>query len=149
VVKKSVFTKVLALIGAVLVWFPILAPVLFSAIVSIRSGRFHFDYLMPAELFAVALTGAALLLWAALRAHSRRRLIAWGLGTAVVMLVGGQALAVATGIASSETDPEGLILGLVIGSIAIYTMALVEIGVAGIYLLRDLFKFPVEGVQSL
>ncbi len=40
-----------------------------------RERIFRFDYLMPAELFPATLVGGGLLIWAALRAHSRRRLI--------------------------------------------------------------------------
>ena len=88
-------------------WFPILAPVLLSMAVAIQGRMFRFDYLMPAELFPVALVGGCLLIWAALRARSRRRLIGWGLGIASSMLVGGQALAVVTGLASGESEPAG------------------------------------------
>ncbi len=109
--KRGVFTKILAIAGTILVWIPILAPVLFSGIVLLRSGRFRFDYLMPAELFPFALVGGGLLIWAALRARARWGLIGWGLGIAVVMLVGGQALAVVTGLASGETEPRRLAVG--------------------------------------
>ena len=66
--KRGVFTKILAIAGTVLVWIPLLAPVLFSMIFSVKSGMFRMDYLMPAELFYFALLGGVLLLWAALRA---------------------------------------------------------------------------------
>ena len=73
--KKDSLTKALAVVGTVLVWIPILAPALFSAAFLIRTRMFRFDYLMPAEIFPVALVGGGLLLWAALRARSRRGLI--------------------------------------------------------------------------
>ena len=44
----------------------------------IRSGMFRMDYLMPAELFLVALIGGALLIWAAPRARKRRGFDRWG-----------------------------------------------------------------------
>jgi hypothetical protein len=138
--KKNVLTKILAIVGTVLAWFPILAPVLLSAAVSIKERVFLFDYLMPAELGLVALVGGGLLLWAALRARSRRRLIGWGLGIAVGLLVGGQELAVVTGLASGETEPAGLWWVLVLMSLAGYCLALVAVGVGGALLLRDLFK---------
>ncbi len=137
---KGVFTKILAIAGTMLVWFPILAPIIFSAALFTRARVFHFDYLMPAELFPFALVGGLLLLWAALRTRSQRGLIGWGLGIAVGMLVGGQALAVATGLASGETEPTGWPWALVIGSLIIFILAVISIGVGGILLLRDLFK---------
>jgi hypothetical protein len=138
--KKDIFTKALAVAGTVLVWFPILAPVLFTAGLLIRARIFRFDYLMPAELFPLALFGGVLLVWAALRARARRGLIGGSLGGAVVLLVGGQAIASITGLASGRTEPTGWPWALVLASLALYVLALVGLGVGGVLLLRDLFK---------
>lgn len=142
--KKGIFTKILTIVGTVLVWLPLLMPVLFAVFTFIRRrGRmFRFDYLMPAELFPAALVGGGLLIWAALRARSHRKLVGWGLGIAVGSLVGGQALAVVTGLASGATEMAGWPWALVLASLAIYSLALVAIGVGGVLLLRDLFKAP-------
>ena len=147
--KKGVLTKILAIVGTVLVWFPILAPVLLSVAVIITERMFRFDYLMPAELFPATLVGGGLLIWAALRARSRRRLIGWGLGIAVGLLVGGQVLAVVTGLASGETEAAGWWWALVLASIVVYSLALVVIGVGGVLLLRDLFKPSRLPTESL
>ncbi len=77
--KSNNFTKVLTIVGVILVWFPILAPVLLSLIALGAMRVFRLDYLMPAELFPFALVGGLLLVWAALRAHSRLGIIAWSL----------------------------------------------------------------------
>ena len=138
--NKGVLTKVLATAGTVLVWFPILAPILFTTIRFIQSQRVRFDYLMPAELGLFAFGGGILLLIAAIRAHSHAKLIGWGLGIALVMIVGGQALAVVTGLADGSTEPTGWQWMLVLGSLAAYSLAIVAIGVGGILLLRDIFK---------
>lgn len=138
--KTGLFTKVLAIVGVVLVWFPIVATVVTAAAGSIRSRTLRFDYLMPAELFPVVLAGAGLLLWAALRARSRREAIGWGLAMILALLIGGQALAVASGLASGETEPAGWAWALVIASLVGYTLALVELGIAGLLLLRDVFQ---------
>jgi hypothetical protein len=138
--KRGFFTKVLALAGTVLAWFPILMTVATSVVGTIGSRVFRLDWLMPAELFPVALVGGGLLMWAALRAHSRRGLIGWGLGIAAGLLVGGQVLAVVTGLASGETEPTGFLWALLVTSIIAYSLALVEIGVAGVLLLRDLLR---------
>jgi hypothetical protein len=138
--KKNLLTRILAITGTILVWFPILAPILFSAIFMITRHVFRFDYLMPAELFPFALVGGGLLLWAALRERSHRHLIGWGLGSAAGLLVGGQLLAVGTGLASGETEPVGWWWILVLASLAIYSLALVAVGVGGILLLHDLFN---------
>jgi hypothetical protein len=73
-----------------------------------------------------------------------------GYAIAVGLLVGGQVLAVVTGLASGETEPAGWWWALVLASIVVYSLALVVIGVGGLLLLRDLFKpprLPTEGLQ--
>jgi hypothetical protein len=137
---KGVFTKTLAVIGTVLVVFPLLAPVLISLVRLANEARFQFDYLIPAEMFQFALGGGLLLLWASLRSRSRVKLIAWALGAAVVLLVGSQALAVVTGLASGATEPVGLVYGIVLTALLFYALALVAVGVGGVLLLRDVFR---------
>ena len=134
--RRGVLTRLLAIVGAVLVWIPILFTVLTSIVGTISSRVFRFDYLMPAELFPVAFVGALLLLWAALRARSHQQLIGWGTGGAVVFLGGGQLYAVASGLASGAIEPTGWPWALVIASIALYSLALIEMGIAGILLVR-------------
>ena len=147
--KQSTLTIVLAIAGTALVWLPILAPILFSLGRGMERGWFNFDYLMPAELFPVALVGGGLLLWAAWRAHSRRALIAGGLGAAVGLLVGGQALAVVTGLASGAIEPTGWQWALVLASLGLYALALVVVGVGGLRLLRDLFRLARPTIEGL
>lgn len=146
--NNSLLTKVLAIIGTVLVWLPILAPILFSAIRFFARGRFRFDYLMPAEFFPLALAGGGLLLWAALRARAYRGIIGWGIGIAVGMLVGGQLLAEVTGLASGEIEPTGWQWVLVLASLAAYSLAVVAVGIGGVLLSRSLFKVSPPPVVS-
>ena len=138
--NKGVLTRILAMAGTVLVWLPILFTLLTPVIGTISSRMLRFDYLMPAELFPAALAGALLLLWTGQRARSQRKLIGWGLGAAVASLVGGQAIAVATGLASGATAATGWPWALVIASIALYSLALIAIGAAGVLLVRKLYS---------
>lgn len=138
--KKDVLTQLLAIAGAALVWLPILTPVVLSAVRLITRPVFQFNFLMPAELFPAALLGGILLIWAALRARSRRGLILGAFGAATGALVGGQALAVVTGLASGATEPAGVWWALVVASLVVYSLAVVVLDVAGILLLRDLFR---------
>lgn len=92
--------------------------------------------LRKAELFPAVLLGGGALLWAALRAHSRQRLIGWGLGVAVGALVGSQALAVVTGLASGAREATGLWWVIVLAMLGVYTLAVVAMGVGGVLLLR-------------
>ena len=136
---KGVLTKILAVAGTVLVWLPIFFTVLTGIIGTIASRVLRFDYLMPAELFPVALVGGALLLWAAYRARSQTRPIGWGLVAALVFLFGGQAIAVVTGLASGAREAAGWPFILALGSIVLYTLAVIEIGIAGVSLVRNLY----------
>jgi len=95
---------------------------------------------MPAELFPFALVGGGLLVWAALRAHVRLPLIAWGLGLSAAFLIGGQLLAVVTGLASGETEPAGFWWVLVLAMIVANSLALLLLAIGGSLLLRDLYS---------
>lgn len=136
--KKGTLTKFLAVVGTVLTWFPIFAMIVTAVPVTVRMRAFRMDYLMPAELFPVALIGGGLLIWAALRAHSRQKLIVWGLVIAVGVLFSGQLLAIVTGLASGAMEPTGWWWALLVASLVIYTLAVAEVGVGGILLIRDL-----------
>lgn len=147
--KRNTLTKILTIAGTALAWFPVLAPILLSAAVGITDHVLRFDYLMPAELFPFALAGGGLLIWAALRARARQKLIGWGLGLAVGLLIGGQALAVVTGLASGATEPTGWQWALVLASLVLYTLALIALGIGGALLLGDLFQASRSPTENL
>lgn len=138
--NKGTLTKVLAVAGTIFVWLPILAPILFSAILFGAERVFRFDYLMPAELGLFAFGGGILLLGAALRARSHVKVIAWGLGVALVMMLGMMVIPQVTGLADGSTPIGGWEWALVLGILAVYMLAVAAVGVGGILLLRDLFK---------
>jgi len=137
--KRDAFTKILAWVGSLLVWFPVLAPFLFGFAPMFRLERFRFDYLMPAELFLFALAGGGLLLWSATRARLERKLIGWGLGIAMGVLVLGLVIAVGSGLAAGYREPVGLWWMLVLLSLAVYSLAVVAMGIGGVNLLRGLY----------
>jgi len=136
--KKDGFTRIFAIAGTILVWLPLLAPVIFSLFRLIQSRRFLFDFLMPAELFLVELLGGALLFWAAMRAQAYRKLIGWSLGVAFLMLVVSMALAQVTGLASGVAEPTTGLMALVLAPIILYWLALIVAGVGGILLIKDI-----------
>lgn len=135
-------TRILARVGVVLVWFPLLAPVALGIISLAERGRFLLDYLMPAELFPSVLVGGGLLLWAALRRRAHGGLIGGGLAAAVVFLVGAQGLAVVTGLASGAREAAGWPLFLVNAGIALYAASVVAVGAGGLLLIRDERRTP-------
>lgn len=130
--KKDTLSKILAIVGTVLVWIPILAPVVFGFVSLGMDGIYRFDYLMPAELGILAFVGGVLLLWAAIRAKARRGIIAWGLGIAA----GSMAVLMAFG----DVQPGSLEWAIVVGLLIAYSLAIVVMGVGGVLLWRDLFK---------
>lgn len=137
--RRDALTKGLAITGTVLIWIPLLLPVVFGLARYARAHMFQVDYLMPAELSPVVALGGGLILWAALRARSRQKLTGWGLGVALVALVVSQVIAVVTGLASGESEAVGWRWALVVGVYALYPLALILVGVGGVLLLRDLF----------
>lgn len=140
--RRSVLAQGLAIAGAVLTWFPIIAPVVLSVVRFAQTGRWMIDYLMPAELLPVALLGGVLLFWAAILAHSHRARIGWSLGAAVGLLILSMGLAVVTGLASGAAEASGWRLALVAGLLGGYIVALVVLGVSGVSLVRAVMKRP-------
>lgn len=137
--KRGGLTKFLAILGTMLAILPLLAPVAFMAIRFVQSQRLHFDYLMPAELFPVALVGGGLLVWAAVRAEMHKGIIISSLVAAVLLLVGSQVQAVVSGLASGETEPAGIDWVIVVGLLVGFMIGLAALCVGGVFLLRDLF----------
>jgi hypothetical protein len=137
--KQGWLTKTLAIAGTFLAWLPILTLVIITGAMLIQRGEFHFDYLIPAELFPVFLGGGLLLLWASIRVKRYRMWIGVGLGAAVFFLVAGQGIAVITGLASGVTRPGSWQSSVVLGLIFLYDLAVIAVGVGGIRLIRSVF----------
>lgn len=131
---NDVFTKLLAIAGMVLVWLPLLAPILFAVLGYFARGMLFFDYLMPAELFPLALAGAVLLLWAALRAHDRRKWIGAASAVAIVALI--------LLLLSPGAMPGTWVFTLLIVLLALYATGLAVTGIGGALLVHDLFQRP-------
>jgi ABC-type spermidine/putrescine transport system permease subunit II len=138
--EKNVLNKILVIVGTVLVWLPIAAPLLLGLLHSLRSGRLLIDFLMPAELLPVVLLGSGLLLWAAFRVRAYHKLVGWALGIGLAALVISQAIAVVTGLASGEIEQTGWQFVLVLSIFSLYDLCVVIIGVGGILLWRRLVQ---------
>lgn len=136
--NKGLFTKILAIAGAVLVWIPILFTLITGIIGSISMRELRFDYLMPAEMFLFALAGAVLLLWAAVRSKLFLKRLAAGFVAMPVFMIAAQAIASRSGMASGNNPAEGLPFYAVIAMLALYTLALIYLCVMAIMFLRML-----------
>jgi hypothetical protein len=130
--KKDMLAKILSIIGTVLVWIPILAPVFFGIAALAAEGTFRFDYLMPAEFGMLVFAGGALLLWGALRAGAWLVIIAPG----IVIAAGAISILNTFG----DVEPGSMRWKIVMGLLITYTLATVVTGVGGILLVRDQFS---------
>ena len=137
---KNIFTKSLALLGLVLVWFPILVPLVVGIMRLIQGSKFLFDIFLPLEIFPVPLLGGLLLLIASLLTRMHSKLIGWGLGLSVVLPAIGSILAAVTGLASGETDINTWQGALVIAFFILFWVALLALGIGGVLLTRDVLK---------
>jgi hypothetical protein len=135
--NKDVLTKILAIAGTVLIWLPLLAPILLLIFV-LNPDRIRLAYLMPVWFFPIVLIGGLLLFWAALRARSHQKIIGWSFGAAVALPVGGQLFAVLIGLASAGAEPSGWAFSIAI--LVVYILALLTLALSGIQLLRDLWQ---------
>jgi hypothetical protein len=137
---RAPFCRVLAIVGTVLAWLPLAAPLVLAVVSLATRGRFRFDYLMPAEVFPVALVAGALLLAAAILARSRVGWIATGLAAGVVLLAASQAIAWFTGMASGRIEAAGRPWAFTLACLIGYEAAVAALGVGGVQLSRDLFR---------
>ena len=85
---------------------------------------------------------------AALASHARRGLVLWGVGIAVGAVVAGTLITTLSGLASGAVEPaDTLWWPVAVGMIGLYIASLVEMGIAGILMLRDLFRHRAEGAE--
>lgn len=125
------------MIAAILIWLPLLAPVMFSLIALISRGVFHIDYLMPAELSLLEAIGGIMLLWVAFTENYQKKLVGWSVAIAVVSLVGGQAFAEISGVATGAVKDWQL--QLTMGAIAVYTLSIIALGIGAVRLFKKVF----------
>jgi hypothetical protein len=146
--KRDLISKILAVMGTASVWFAILTPFLFTATRLMEAGSFLFDFLMPAEMFPLPLTGGILLMLAALRARSQWRWIGCSLGVFTGTYVGALVLAQVTGLASGATEPASLAGAAVLALFGIFWLALIALGIGGVLALREIFAKPPPTAEA-
>ncbi len=137
---REYFLRLFAIIGTVIVWIPFVFTILTSVKGITMQGHLLIYYLMPAELFPIALIGSLMLVAAAQMARYLRKTIGLSFVVAIVLLFGGQIFAVQSGLAFGTTEATGWVWGVIYNTIIAYTLAQILIGVAGIRLVRRVFK---------
>jgi hypothetical protein len=123
----------------------LIAPLALSVLRFAQARRLQIDYLMPAELFPIALAGGLVLLTASLRARSRRGMVAWSLGATVALLAASMLIASVTGLASGAAEPAGWRVALVAGLLAGYVAAVLVLAISGVLLTRSVLAPHAEG----
>lgn len=135
--RGRILPIVMAIVGIVFVWVPVL-----TAIGGVATGRGGGSLIglwyIPAALAPVALAGAVLLLVAAWVSGERRALIGWTTGAPVAFWLLGALVAQVTGLASGATQEGGWESALVVAMYVAYGLTTVLLGVEGILLVRDL-----------
>lgn len=137
--RHDALTKALALAGTLALGATLLAPLLLGLRPTPVGIRFRLDWLMPAELFPLALIGGVLLVVAAVRAHRRKPLISWSAVSALAFFVALNAVPMLTGLASGAREPTGLPWFATLAALAAYVASLAVMVVGGIMLTMDVF----------
>lgn len=138
--RSGFWTKVIAICGLVLIWLPMVAPLVLGLVVTITDGKFLFDYLMPGELFPVMFVGAGLTIWAALRTKRFVKPISWSLGAAIVFLLTSQGTAMLTGLADGRVQADGWQWILTMAIYICFVLACITLGIFSLLLTIHLFK---------
>jgi len=144
--RPTTLDRGLIVVGTLLVWFPIAATLILSAIGTVADRTLRFDFLMPAELFLFFGVGGLLLSVAAVRLARRRWTIIGGATAAVASLAATQGLAIVTGLAHGDAEPTGWRLALVLTMLLLYTVAVVVTAVGGVQLWRDVGRAGPAGL---
>ena len=141
---NTVFTKVLIVVGCILVWIPVLLPFVFAFSRLLGAGKFMLDYLIPAELAPVCLVGGLLLIWAAILAKTGKKLVIWSSAAAIFFLVISQLAAVWLGLASGRVDEGTWQMKVVVGLLLLYwaALAMLDIAVIGLWCLLRKAELP-------
>lgn len=136
---KITLAKVLAIVGMLALWAPILFMILTAIVGSIIRKTFLFDYLMLSELYFIVIPGLVLLFLASLFAGRYQKCFGWGGALAVLVLIGALALAVFSGLASGLIPSEGTAFIIVNVAIIVFNVLVVALAILSIIQVKKLF----------
>ncbi len=130
---KRVAARILAVVGTVLVWFPIAFMAITSFLRLIETGQVRIDFLLPFELFPATLAGILMVMAAALLTRTLHVPILWLTGGLAVILAGGALFAKVSGLAAG-TDEEPWSIAVLTAIMVLAILVIAAIGVFGILL---------------
>lgn len=143
--KNNAFTKILAILGAIFAWIPILGTLLLAIISFLQKQGIQLE--IPPGLSLFTLLGGSLLVWAAYRAERDRDMILGGFALCLIFWVVPLGLLMIGAFAIPKTIPMGIgkvlaiILSILINILGfLFVLAMVNIAARGLQLVRDLFK---------
>ncbi|PKM41250.1 MAG: hypothetical protein CVV04_01995 [Firmicutes bacterium HGW-Firmicutes-9] len=142
--QKNALIKIFAISGTVMLWAPILFMFITAIFGSIARKTLLFDYLMLAEMFPIVALGLVLLIFTTLLTRTFRKWFGWGSVSALVALVAGNLVAVASGLASGTASESGGYFMIVIVSIVVFNILVVALAILAIMLLRRIFQKKQE-----
>ncbi len=142
--QKNALIKIFAISGTVMLWAPILFMFITAISGSIARKTLLFDYLMLAEMFPIVALGLVLLIFTTLLTRTFRKWFGWGSVAALVALVVGNMIAVASGLASGTASESGGYFMIVIVSIVVFNILVVALAILAIMLLRRIFQKKQE-----
>ena len=139
--KQMLLIRMLTICGTLMIWFPILVTPIFSAFLN---GLTNIDYLLPGQMFIVVFLGTAMLAGAArwLRISAKPLLIA--AGTAFGILFLGQLFTTVSTRVMGIVTTGSTTLKILHGSVMLYDLAIVVLGVMGILMIVNCFRNDEE-----
>lgn len=135
---KEQALKITTILSAFLLLAPITFMLIISAIMLVTRGKILVDILIPLEVFPIVLTGAGILTLIACKINVYKKRICSMSIALVAMLIGGQYLAIVTGLADGSTPASGWPLIIVMSTIIVYDILTIVIGIYGIRIYQHL-----------
>ena len=137
---KRIFLIIMAIFGSFLSLLPSFLTIIVSLAHFVKSGKFLFDYLIPAELFPAPMTGAFLIAMAALMEQLNIKRLSSAFITMIVSLATALGIAYFSGMSSGARAAQGLPFIAAVVFIALYSISTIWVGYEGVRIARKLIK---------
>lgn len=138
--NKILISKIISIIGTILIWIPIIAPIFFTLILLFIRKIFAFDFLMPMELLFLVIIGAIFLIATSIIMKYNWKTIGISFCIIISMFIIIQLIANLIGIVSGRTEITTIMYVIMITFVVIYIISLIILGISSILLVKKLFK---------